>query len=224
MLLRTLFALALFAAIAETVLHGVHALAQTAVRRQAMLAVRAELAAATTTARLAVAQAVIAGGDPRGLNVPPFRAGGCRLRSGGACEIEGAARVRFTLPTPASPCPDAACTVYDQGNDSVAEGRIDATVAAEALVPNGAVLASRTQRVVFRTMRVAPYAALAGQSDATEIAAGSPGDDAGAAPIGTAPGTLVDVVYRNAVTGAEMPANVWQASAESRDRETAWKP
>ncbi len=224
MLLRTLFALALFTAIAETLLHGVHALAQTAVRRQAMLAVRAEIDAATTAARLAVAQAVIAGGDPRGLNVPPLRIGGCRLRSGDACTVEGKARVRFMLAPSASPCPDAACSVYDQGNDGVREGRIDATVTAEALVPNGAVLASRTQRAVFRTLRVAPYAALAGQSDATDIAAGSPGDDAGTAPAGTAPGTLVDVIYRNAVTGAEMPANVWQASAESRDGETAWKP
>jgi len=224
-LLRTLFALVLFTALAETVLHGVHALGQITLRREALLAVRAEIAAATDEAREAVARAVISGGDPRRLDPqPPPPVAGCRLRLHGECALEGRATVRFAqAPTP-SPCPDLTCTVYEQGNDVVAEGRIEATIAAQALGPSGAVLASRVQSIVIRTLRVPPYAALAGQSDATDVAAGSPGDDAGAAPIGAAPGTLIDVLYKNAITGATIPANVWQPTAESRDGATAWRP
>jgi len=224
LLIRTLFALAFFTVVAETLLHGVHALAQSAVRRQSLLAARAEIGAATEAARAAAVQAIVRGGDPRGLNLAPLRTGGCRLLSGATCAIEGRATVTFTMPAPATPCPEAACTVYEQGNDHVDEGRLGASIVAQALGPEGAVLASRTQNVVFRTTRVSPYAALAGQSDATDIGSASPGDDAGAVPTGTAPGTLVDVIYRNAVTGAEIPANVWQAAAESRDGAAAWRP
>ena len=224
MLPRTLFALLFFTAVAETILHGVHALAQTAVRREALLGVRAQITAATNAARETVAKAVISGSDPRRLNIQSLQIGGCRLFSYGACSIAGKAKVRFAVPASSSPCPDAACTVYEQGNDSVLEGRIGATISAEATGPDNAVLASRTESVIFRTMRVSPYAVLAGESDGTGVASGAPGDDAGAAPAGTAPGTLVNVIYRNAVTGAEMPADVWQAAAESRDGEPAWKP
>ncbi len=224
MLLRTLFALVLFTALAETALHGVHALAQAAVRREALVAVRAEIAGATGAARDAVAQAIMAGGDPRRLDPqPPPPLAGCRVRVGDACALQGRATVGFALEPTASPCPQSGCVVYEQGNDAVVEGRIEATIAAQALAPSGAVLASRVQKVVFRTLRVPPYAALAGQSDAT-AAAGAPGDDAGAAPTGASPGTLVDVIYQNAVTGAAIPANVWRATAESRDGATAWKP
>lgn len=225
MLLRTLFALVLFTALAETVLHGVHALGQITLRREALLAVRAEIAVATQEAREAVARAVISGGDPRRLDPqPPPPVAGCRLRLRGECALDGRATVRFAPAPSPSPCPGFACSVYEQGNDVVAEGRIEATIEAQALGPTGAVLASRVQAVVIRTLRVPPYATLAGQSDATAVAAGSPGDDAGAAPTGAAPGTLIDVLYQNAITGAVIPANVWQATAQSRNGATAWRP
>lgn len=227
MLLRTLFVVALFTALAETVVHGMHALAQAALRREALVALRAEIADATTLAHDAAVRAVIAGGDPRTLEPqPPPPMAACRLRLRGACALMGKAVVRFA-PVPSaspSPCPQFECATYQQGNDAVAEGRIEAIISAEALAPLGAVLASRVQTIVFRTLRVAPYAALAGQADASEIAGGSSGDDAGTAPAGAAPGTLVDVLYRNAVTGATIPANVWQATATSPNRATPWKP
>ena len=153
-----------------------------------------------------------------------LRVAGCRLRLRGECALEGSATVRFAPAPSPSPCPDFACSVYEQGNDVVAEGRIEATIAAQALGPGGVLLASRVQSVVIRTLRIPPYAALAGQSDATGVAAGSPGDDAGAAPAGTAPGTLIDVLYQNAITGAVIPANVWQSTAESRNGATGWRP
>ncbi|MGA8533283.1 MAG: hypothetical protein WB615_04165 [Candidatus Tumulicola sp.] len=229
MLLRSLFALTLFAAIAETMLHGVHALAQSVLRRQALLAVHDELAASTTAARDAIARAIEAGGDPRAPNpIPPATSAVCRLRVGRGCALKGTATIAFAVQatgTP-SPCPDGRCTISEQPNDSVAEGRVDAVVAAQATSTTGAVLAARSQRLTFRTLREAPYAALAGQADETVPSDGTAaGDDAGAAPKGAAPGTLIDVLYENAATGATMPANVWQAQVEvSPANRAAWSP
>lgn len=226
MLLRTLFALLLFVALAETIVHGMHALAQALLHRQALVGVHDEIASATTAARDALARAIAAGGDPRSPNPsPPPPALTCRLHIGSVCALAGRATIAFLPPrSPApSPCPSDACSVYEQENDSIAEGRIGATIAAQALANNGAVLASRIQYVVFRTLRVAPYAATAGDTDATS-GAPAPGDDAGAAPFGAAPGTLIDVVFENAATGATMPANVWHAQTESQRAPPEWKP
>jgi hypothetical protein len=41
----------------------------------------------------------------------------------------------------------------------------------------------------------------------------------------SSPGSLIDVVYRNAQTGAEMPANVWRAATPDPDAASAaWSP
>jgi hypothetical protein len=229
LLLRTIFALMLFAALAETMVHGVHALAQIALRRQALLAVHDEIAVSTTAARDAIAKAIEAGGDPRSPDpVAPSPSPTCRLHLQDACALEGIATISFAIPPSAmpSPCPSGACTVYEQANDAVDEGRVDVTISAQATTAGGAVLASRSARLTFRTLRESPYAALAGQADGS-IAAGDtvPGDDAGAAPKGAAPGTLIDVLYENAVTGATIPANVWLSQVESRNaRRPAWSP
>lgn len=116
----------------------------------------------------------------------------------------------------ASPCPSDGCTIYEQGNDAVTEGRVLTYVSAEAISPGGTILASRDARLVFRTWRVAPYAALTGTLDQSieGLAPGGAGDDGGAVPNGTAPGTLIDVLYENQRTGATTPANVWHAEIQ----------
>lgn len=114
--------------------------------------------------------------------------------------------------------------MYEQENDRVGEGRVEATIEAQTLASGGDVLAERSAHVTFRTMAVAPYATLAGQSDVSAPSGIAPGDDAGAAPVGAAPGTLVDVLYRNARNGADMPANVWQAHAQTAPHRSAWAP
>ncbi|HVA32592.1 MAG TPA: hypothetical protein VNG31_00500 [Candidatus Baltobacteraceae bacterium] len=229
MLLRTLFALMLFAALAETMLHGAHALAQAAMRRQAIAAVRAAVGSATTSALTAVAAAVASGQDPRNVQpIAPTPAATCALNSQTGCLLLGTASIVFATTTPASPapCPQDACTIYAQGNDTIDEGRITATISATAVTISGAIVASRSQVVPFRTFRQPPYAAPAGELDPTVAAlTAGPGDDGGAVPNGTAPGTLIDVVYRNQRTGASMPGNVWvpvvQASANTP---AAWSP
>jgi hypothetical protein len=227
-LLRTLFAIALLSALAETMLHAVDALAQSALRRQALLSLHDEVANATSAAHNAIAASIAAGADPRSPDPsPPAIQPTCSLRVRDSCAIEGVAVVRFTAATQAtaSPCPDDGCTVYRQEDDAVDEGRIDVTIAARARAHDGAVLASRDVRLTFRTLRVSPYAALTGQADVTAGVDERSGNDAGAAPMGAAPGTLIDVVYENAVTGAKIPANVWHAQTErKRGAPAAWKP
>jgi hypothetical protein len=233
-LLRTLFLLLLIATLIETVVHGVHASVQAALRRQAAAAVRGQLETSTTLAREAVARAIETGGDPRDPQpVPPSPAPACRLHGPHGCAIEGIARIEFRAedgnnPGTPAPCPSPSCTAYLQGNDAVDEGRVAATIQAEAVTAGGAVLAARTVRVTFRTLREPPYAALAGQADESlEGASGTSGagDDAGAAPNGAAPGTLIDVLYENAATGATIPANVWRSRVQSLGATPrAWSP
>ena len=231
MLLRTLFVLLFFTALAETFVHGAHALAQAALRRQALVADRAEAATAVSLARDAVASAIASGHDPRDPQpVAPSPAPACVLASQTGCAMIATATIAFSTPpanaTP-TPCPSDDCTIYEQGNDAVGEGRVDAAILTQVLGADGAVLATRSWRAAFRTWRLAPYAALAGELDESvaAIAGAGPGDDGGAAPIGTAPGTLIDVLYENRVSGATMPANVWQSQVQrSVTAPPAWSP
>lgn len=219
MLLRTLFVLLLFTTMAEAMVHSIHAFAQTLLHRQAVVAVHQEIAVAVTSAEQAVANAVQVGGDPRALEpIAPSPSPTCMVATQRGCAISGVATIAFeTIATATpTPCPDNDCTAYVQSNDAVDEGRIAVTVTANATSADGAILASRITHAVFRTMRTPPYVALAGSADDSlaPLGAGGAGDDAGAAPSGTAPGTLIDVLYKNQATGATMPANVWRPQAQ----------
>lgn len=230
MLLRTLFIMVLFAVIAETIVHGVHALAQIELRRSAASGVAQQFESATTAVQRSLAAAIEAGGDPQNLTpVVPAPAASCIVANANGCAIDGRATIAFAAAAQpsATPCAAAACTIYIQDNDAVDEGRITATIAAQALAPNGAVLASRSQTVTFRTFRVAPYAALAGSLDGSleRLAGAGDGDDGGAAPNGTAPGSLIDVTYENRASKKSMPANVWHSQVQSfSGTPAAWSP
>ncbi|HEY1653663.1 MAG TPA: hypothetical protein VGF86_00960 [Candidatus Tumulicola sp.] len=194
MLLRTIFVALLLTTLGEAVVHGVHALAQTQLRRQALIAVRDEVASSATLARATIAPAIAAGADPRTVDpTPPPAAPACRLRTARGCALTATATIAFHAGTTLesqSPCPRTACTIYEQENDAVDEGRIATTITAQAAGAGGAVLARRVARLTFRTLRVAPYAAPASQADATLSLGAGPdgfGDDAGAAPNGTRP-------------------------------------
>jgi hypothetical protein len=229
-LLRSLFVLALVGVLAEVMVHGVHALAGSVLHRRAELIVHDEIVSATTAARTALVRAIEAGADPRALDPsPPPPSTDCRLYVRRGCALEGSARMSFSLPPAAtpSPCPAGSCSVYEQENDAVEEGRVTVTIAAQAETVDGAVLAARSAELTFRTLRLPPYAALAGQADASSAPSGhtAAGDDAGAAPNGTAPGTLIDVLYENAVTGSTIPANVWHTQVQSpAATRPAWSP
>jgi hypothetical protein len=229
-LIRTLFIVALFGVVAETIVHGANALAQVALRRAAASSVQRQMESATTEVQRALAQAIEAGGDPQNLDptVPAPKAT-CVLAAAAGCALEGRSVVTFAsdpLPS-ASPCPAQRCTIYLQDDDAVGEGRVTASIAAQARAANGVVLASRDETVTFRTFRVAPYAALAGSLDASllRLSGAGEGDDGGAAPDGTAPGSLIDVLYENRTTKKTMPANVWRSQVQRPGTTPeAWSP
>jgi hypothetical protein len=221
-LLRTLFVLVLFTALSETIVHGAHALAQSLLQREAAMATRQELAATATQARAAIAAVIASGVDPRdAVPAAPSPVATCVVTAAtDGCALEATATIAFSAsaPSTASPCPSDGCTIYEQNNDAVTEGRTTADVTAKAVTSSGAILAARSQRLVFRTWRVAPYAALGGAVDESLEGVGQAGagDDGGAVPNGTAPGTLIDVLYENQRTGATMPANVWHPEIQTQ--------
>jgi hypothetical protein len=228
-LLRTLFVLVLFAALSETIVHGAHALAQTLLRREAALAVRQELATSTVQARESIADAVAAGADPRdAIPAAPSPAATCAVATASGCALLTKATIAFSAAAAtASPCANDGCTVYEQDDDAVTEGRVVADVSAEASSADGSILASRDQRLTFRTWRVAPYAALTGALDESleALAPAGAGDDGGAVPNGAAPGTLIDVLYKNQRTGVTIPANVWHPENQRQTAvPSAWSP
>lgn len=109
----------------------------------------------------------------------------------------------------------------------MSEGRVRARIDATISTASGTVVAARSAQVLFRTMLVPPYAAVVGQLDGSfgPLRDTGAGDDGGAVPNGTAPGSLVDVVFRNASTGATMPANVWQSEVQDPGATAhAWSP
>jgi hypothetical protein len=229
-LLRTLFIAALFAVVAETIVHGAHALAQMTFRRAAASAVARQFESATTSAQAALAAAIEAGANPQSfVPVAPAPSATCVLAAANGCAVAGGASVTFASNpvSTATPCASDACTIYVQDNDAVDEGRVQATIAAQATASDGSVLASRSEVVTFRTFRVAPYAALAGSLDESllRLSGAGDGDDGGAVPNGTAPGSLIDVVYENRATNKTMPANVWRSQVQSPgNAPEAWSP
>jgi hypothetical protein len=226
MLLRTIVAIALLSALLEPAVRAAHAGAQTALHARALIVASDETELAVARARHELARWVAAGNDVT--DTLPGRiaiAATCALRDGTACAVEAKGIVAWATPPPsrASPCPDDACAVYDQSNDDVIERRIEAAVTAQAREPDGTLLAERTTRIRFRTWREAPYAALNGREDSTF----SPdfddsGDDGGTT---NGPGTLASTVYRNAVTGSTVPANVWHRRlAPAPTAPARWSP
>ena len=213
MLLRAMFLLALISLLGETIVHGAGALAQSSLRFRALSAARTEIAAAISNEQASIAQAIASKTDPRSVPLPSPEPT-CVFSDGANCSIQAQAQLSLASAEPSatpSACPEASCTIYLQGNDNVAEGRLAVNVFANVTASDGTVLASRSATVTFRTFNTAPYATLAGSLDATldDIARGENGDDGGATN-GSA--TLVNVEYLNASdpSATPIPGNVWR--------------
>jgi hypothetical protein len=210
-LLRALFAIGLMCALLEPALRSAAAGAVAALHARAAVAAGDETGFAVARGRFALARWIAEGNDA-GVALPPnVRFGArCALRNGDECAIRSDAMVTWSLPEAprATPCPNDACAAYDQANDDVSEGRVEAAVVVTAAGAGGVVLATRTTRVRFRTWRVAPYAAFDGRGDGSFSPDFEDAGDDGGATDGA--GTLATTVYRNAFTGATIPANVWR--------------
>jgi hypothetical protein len=224
MLLRTIVTIALLVALLEPAVRAVHGAAQAALRARARMAIVTETNLSVENARRSLAHWVASGNDG---SLPPHvtLTAKCAVRDAHACAIEADAVVAWATPASASasPCPNETCFAYDQANDDVVERHAVASVTVQARETNGALLAERTTRLRFRTWREAPYAALDGREDATFSPdfEGS-GDDGG---MSNGAGTLASTIYRNAVTGATLPANVWrQRAAPATTAPARWSP
>ncbi|HEY9085461.1 MAG TPA: hypothetical protein VIN40_05945 [Candidatus Tyrphobacter sp.] len=222
MLLRVLFLAFAIALLGETLLHAAAALALAAFHRQGIAAAQTAFANAAQLAQSSIASAVASGATPPVMMPSP--APTCAERSGDTCLMTSSVTLTPATPAP-SPCPSTGCGTYLQGEDAIGEGRL--AVAIDAVVTNaaGERIAARDGNVVFRTLRIPPYAIPVGALDATlDDLAGSAGDEGGLVSAGSGAGTLIDVVYRNASSGATMPANVWTGLAPPAPLARPWTP
>lgn len=222
MLLRVLFLCFAAGVLGETLLRAAASLATAAFHRQGILAAQSEFIDATQFAQGALADAIAGGGAPP--SILPSPAPTCVVASTDGCALTATAALSLATPSP-SPCPSTGCGVYLQGNDAVDEGRADLALSITVTNAVGQRVATRDGTVVFRTMRVAPYAVPAGMLDSTLAeSAGTAGDLGGDVPSSATLGTLIDVVYQNAQSGATMPANVWSGLPASAPLGRAWSP
>lgn len=221
-MLRALFLCLAIAVLGETILQAAAALAVSALSRTGIAAATNALGDATERAQSAIAIAVAQGATPPVL--VPSPAPTCVLANDTGCSIVAAESIVLATPDPTS-CPMQGCAGYEQGNDAVGEGRFVATISATASNAQGVPIATRTRSVIFRTLHVPPYAVPGGALDATlDDSESGAGDLGGMTPLDSSSGTLVDVVYQNATSGAVMPANVWMGLAPSAPATSSWSP
>jgi hypothetical protein len=215
-LIRTLFLLGAVAMLVSALIAGTQATANVVLHRKALAAMRAAYQTRVAAIESGLADSLEHGQAYAG----PPAATSCVLEQGdGGCAIAVTATSHIDARSGGGEL---------QENDAVDEGRIAASVEVAARASSGQVLGERRTRVVFRTLHAAPWALPSGELDAafeTSRNTEEPGDDGGMMPTPSAPGSLIDVVYRNARTGAEIPANVWHAATPGPDAaEAPWSP
>jgi len=214
-LLRALFLLAGVATLVSALIAGTQAAARIVLQRKALVAMHAAY-----QTRVASIQAALAATMSDGFADESPAATSCVFaQDGGACAI---------VVTASSHLEKRIGGGLLQANDAVDEGRVAAAVDVVARGASGRVLGERQVRIVFRTLHAAPWALVSGNVDAAFESAhetDEPGDDGGLMPAPSSPGSLIDVVYRNGTTGAEIPANVWRAATPAQDSGgAAWSP
>ncbi len=230
MLIRAIFSIALLCALGGAIVHAVAALADARIHRSASTAADRSFAAAIAATRDRIAAQIQAGADPRAIALDAFDVAPTCTSSDTShpCALAATASVSGTLTAgvgtePTQPCVPL-CAANVQENDSVDEGRVAARIRATAAAADGTVYARRDRYVLFRALRVAPFAAEIGARDAVSdtIAAGAAeGDDAGIPEATTA-----SVRYVNARSGAQMDGNAWAARGWSDTDSVAggWDP
>ena len=216
MLIRTFFLLGAVATLLSALIAGAQATANVVLHRKALVAMRAAYRTRVAAIESGLARSLEHGQAYAG---PPATTS-CVLQQGdGRCAIAVTATSNLLVRSGGGEL---------QENDAVAEGRVAASVDLVARASSGRVLGERQAGVVFRTLHTTPWALESGNLDAafeTSNDAEEPGDDGGTMPAPSSPGSLIEVVYRNARTGAEIPANVWRAATPEPERPGApWSP
>jgi hypothetical protein len=220
MLLRVIFLCFAIASLGEILFQAAGAAALTAFHRQGIAAAESGLVESAQLAQSAIATAVAAGTAlPAQIPAPQPT---CALAAASGCLLFERSQIALTTPAP-SPCATQ-CATFLQENDAVDEGRAEATISVSVTNSAGDLVASRGGIILFRTLRVPPYALSSGALDSSLDGIAGAGDIGGTAPNEASSGTLVDVVYRNAQSGAVMPANVWSALTAQSPASTNWSP
>jgi hypothetical protein len=219
-LLRVLFLCFAIAALGETLFQAAGAAALAALHRQSILAAESGFTQSTQSAQSAIASA-IAAGSPLPAQIPA-PAPTCALSAESGCLLFERSQISLATMTP-SPCASG-CATFLQQNDAVDEGRAAVSISVSVTNSAGNPVGSRGGTVLFRTLRVAPYALASGTLDSTLDGMAGAGDIGGIAATAASAGTLLEVIYRNAQSGAVMPANVWNALPADAPLASGWSP
>ena len=235
---NALFYIALVALIASTFLSAGIGMTRATIHRLAQTYIAAGFARAQASLQQTLAAELQAGPLPSPL--PTFTplpqtcaAGPCAYKIGASIVF-----TRIGAPSVSSQCDQTLsnCAFNEQANAYVNEGRMTARITVTVSASgDGAVLVSRTQDVVLRTMSTPPYAVLAGTRDGSfgdVLAKHAAGDDGGEAassvnpcaspaPPGTSDDTVVRVAYRNQTTNACSDGSTWRTQSYASDA-TGW--
>ncbi len=185
-LLRALF----FAAIALAIAESFAVLALTLARSESLHAARAAarnaLGAAPVLVQASIASRIASGSDPL---LPISAIASCAAIGATPCALRSTTSVTLR--------PGGSESIL-QSNALIGEARI--LVSLRTVVTDGAgrLAAIATRTALLRTFARPPYATYEGDAES-----------GGLAPSALAPGTLVDVLYRNIRSGASISGNVW---------------
>lgn len=187
-ILRALVFAAIAAAIAQSFAALTLVLARTESLHAAHAAARDALGATPVLVQEAIAARIVGGSDPLAPIAPierctPIGATACALRATTSVALQSTGSESIL-----------------QQNALVGETHILVTLRSVVTDAAGTIAAIATRSALLRTFAQPPYAAYEGQ-----------GESGGIAPSGVAPGTLVDVLYRDVRNGTSIPGNVWSA-------------
>ncbi len=185
-ILRALF----FAAIASAIAQGFAVLALALARSESLhaahAAARDALGAAPVLVQEAIAARIAGGSDPLAPMSPIER-----------CTTIGAAPCALRATTTVALRSTGSESILQQ-NALVGEARILVSLRSVVTDAAGTTAAIATRSALLRTFAQPPYATYEGDDES-----------GGISPSSLAPGTLVDVLYRDLRNGASIPGNVW---------------
>ncbi len=161
------------------------ALARTASLHAAHAAARDALTAAPVLVQATVAARIADGANPLASIAPIDR---CTAIGTTPCALRSTTSVALQ--------PGGSASIL-QNNALIAEARIAVSLRTVVTDEAGRLSTIATRTALLRTFAMPPYATYEGD-----------GESGGLAP-GLAPGTLIDVLYRNVQSGASIPGNVW---------------
>lgn len=198
-ILRALLFAAIVAAIAQSFAALALSLARTASLHAARGSARDALGAAPVAVQQIVASRLALGGDPLATIAPILS---CTAIGANPCAL----RATTTIVLQAN-----GTGAILQSNAGVDEARVAISLRSVVTDATGRTIVVANRNALLRTFARPPYASYEGDVESSGIA-----------PSSTAAGTLVDVRYENAASGASMPGNIWRMSTAAPASAPPW--